>query len=141
VIWARRPEVYRYDANGNRCSTSTSCDGTWTYNAANELTPSPGVSIWNYDGNGNVTSNSGGASLSYNSKNQTTAITYGGSTLSGLTYADVDQTERTTAGATSFASSPLGLMIAKSGASSTYYLRDNHGNLVGEWTPDGNHWY
>ena len=56
---------YRYDANGNGCRTDTSaCQGAadpYQYNAANELTASPGVSSWSYDGNGNVTGNPAGA--------------------------------------------------------------------------------
>ena len=58
---------------------------------ANELTASPGVSSWNDDGNCNLIGNSAGDSISYNP----TAVTFGGSTLFGLTYTDVDQTERT----------------------------------------------
>jgi RHS repeat-associated protein len=136
---------YRYDANGNRCRTdTTACQGAsdpYQYNATDELTASPGVSSWSYDGDGNVSGNSAGASLSYNSKNQTTAVTYGGQTLSPLAYADLSQTERTQAASTSFASGPLGVQIAKSGATSTFYTRDDKGNLIGERTPDGNRWY
>jgi RHS repeat-associated protein len=75
-------------------------------------------------------------------------ITYGGATISSLSYADVDQTERTqivtSLATTNFASSPLGVMIAKTAATppqSTYYVRDNRGNLIGERTPDGSRWY
>ncbi len=32
-------------------------------------------------------------------------------------------------------------MISKSGTSSTYYVRDNKGHVIGERTPDGGHWY
>jgi YD repeat-containing protein len=133
---------YSYDANGNRCSTSTTCTSpTYQYNAANEVTASPGVGSYTYDGNGNETGSSAGDSFTYNAKNQTTALTHGGSTLSGLTYADADQTQRTAAGATSFVNSPLGVMIAKNGTSSTSYIRDNRGQVIGERTPDGSHWY
>jgi RHS repeat-associated protein len=133
---------YSYDANGNRCSASTNCNTpTYLYDTANELTASPGVSSYSYDRNGNETGTSTGDSFSYNAKNQTTAITHGGTTLSGLSYADADQTQRTAAGATSFANSPLGVMIAKTGGSSTYFVRDNQGQIIGERTPDGSHWY
>ena len=60
-----------------------------------------------------------------------------------MTYADLGQTERTSSGSTTFASSPLGLTIATTGtpAQRTYYLRDNHGNLIGQRLPDGTRWY
>jgi RHS repeat-associated protein len=133
---------YSYDANGNRCATSTTCTSpTYQYNAANELTASPGVGSYTYDGNGNETGSAAGDAFTYNAKNQTTALTHGGATLSGLTYADADQTQRTAAGATSFANSPLGVMIAKNGTSSTSYVRDNRGQVIGQRTPDGSHWY
>lgn len=133
---------YSYDQDGNRCSTTTNCSSpTYQYNGANELTSSPGVSSYSYDQNGNMTGNSAGASLSYNAKNQPTAITDHGGTLSGLSYADADQTQRTAAGSSTYANSPLGVIIEKTGASSTYYVRDNQGQVIGERTPDGNHWY
>jgi RHS repeat-associated protein len=102
---------------------------------------SPGVSNYTYDGNGNETATSSGDSFSYNAKNQTTAFTHGVATVSGLSYADADQTQRTAVGQTTFANSPLGVMIAKNGGVSTYYVRDNHGQIVGQRTPGGSHWY
>jgi len=120
---------FAYDAAGNRTSDT---NGSYSYNAADQLTAAPGVSSWSYDGAGNLTGNSSGASISYNDQNQSTSITNSGSTLSSLAYADVDQTERTQAGSSSYASSPLGAQVAKSGGSSTYYVRDNQGNLIGE---------
>jgi hypothetical protein len=44
--------------------------------------------------------------LSYNAKDQTTSLVYGSQVISSLAYTDVDQTERTQAEATSFASGP-----------------------------------
>jgi YD repeat-containing protein len=129
---------YAYDLNGNRTSDNS---GSFTSNAANQLTSSPGVSSWSYDGNGNVSGNSAGASLSYNAKNQTTATTYGGQTISSLTYADVDQTERTQAGGVSFFSSSLGVQVGRSAGQSTLFTRDNSGNLIGERLPGGARWY
>jgi YD repeat-containing protein len=129
---------YAYDLNGNRTSDN---GGSFSYNAANELTASPGVSSWSYDGNGNVSGNSAGVSLSYNAKNQITAMTYGGQTISSLAYADLGQTERTQAGGLSFFSSPRGVQIQKSAAQSTFYTRDNKGNLIGERLPGGARWY
>ena len=132
---------YAYDASGNLCSTGSTCDGSYAYNNADELTASPQASSYSYDGNGNETGNSAGASFSYNAKNQTTAVTDNGTTLSSLSYADSGQTERTAAGGTSYGNGPSGVQIATSGGSSTYYTRDDHGNLIGERLPNGDHWY
>jgi RHS repeat-associated protein len=132
---------YAYDADGNRCSTSTTCDGSYTYNAANELTASPGVSSYSYDANGNETGNSAGASFSYNAKDQSTAITDNSSTLSPLTYADAGQTERTAAGSTTLSNSPSGVQISTNMNGTSYYTRDDKGNLIGERLFNGLHWY
>jgi RHS repeat-associated protein len=132
---------YTYDAAGNRCSTGTTCDGSWTYNAANELTSSPGVSSYSYDANGSLSGASAGGSFTYNSQNQTTASTWNGNTLSGMTYADVGQSERTAAGSFTFASSPMGLQVSRTGSANTYFPRDGKGNLIGQILPDSTHWY
>ena len=89
----------------------------------------------------NLTGSSRGDSLSYNAKNQTTEVTYNGQTLSPLVYADLDQSERTRAGAGEFYSSPLGVQISRRAGESTYYTRDNRGELVGERLADGSRWY
>jgi len=46
---------YSYDANTNRCSTSTTCDGSYTYDNADRLTASPFASAYTYDTHGNLT--------------------------------------------------------------------------------------
>ncbi len=135
---------YRYDGNGNRCRTDTSaCQGgsdPYQYNAANELTSVNGSS-YGYDANGNQTSGPGSASFSYNTKNQTTAITDNSQTLNPLTYADVGQAERTVAGSTSFTSTPLGVDNSYVGSSHTYTMRDSTGGLMGEKIPNGTRYY
>jgi RHS repeat-associated protein len=67
-------------------------------------------------------------------------MTFGGTMLSGLTYAGSGQAQRTAAGGTTFNSSASGLQIATANGSSTYYLRDDHGNVLGERL-GGNHYY
>jgi len=47
---------YSYDGDSNRCSTSTSCDGSYAYDSADRLTASPFASSYTYDAHGNVTS-------------------------------------------------------------------------------------
>lgn len=54
------------------------------------------------------------------------------STLSPLTDADADQTERTAARTTSVSNSPSGAQVATIAGANTYYTRDDQGNLIGE---------
>jgi len=137
---------YGYDLNGRMTTqTAGSSVTTNTYNSVNEMcwsysgpssngcsSPPVGATTFTFDSNGNLAGTSTGASLSYNPKNQTTAITYGGATLSPLTYSGGDQTQRTAAGGTTFSNGPAGLQIATVGGASTYYLRDSQGKLIGE---------
>jgi RHS repeat-associated protein len=97
---------------------------------------------YGFDANGNlISSSAGGGSLTYNAKDQSTAITWNSTTLSPLSYADVGQTERVQAGSINQYSSPLGLVIDKVGTNRTDYIRDNNGNLIGQRNPDGTRWY
>ena len=145
---------WTYDAAGNRTTRVAGATTTYYgYNNANELcftattsggtcsTPPGGASTYSYDNNGNTTS-AAGLTLNYNSQDQNTSVVNGATTTT-MTYADLGQTERTSSGSTTFASSPLGLTIATTGtpAQRTYYLRDNHGNLIGQRLPDGTRRY
>src|SRR5205814_982976 len=96
---------------------------------------------YSYDSDGHLTGSSVGGSLTYNSQNQTSAITWNGQTLSGMTYTDLGQSERTAAGSTTYATSPLGVQISATGGANTYFLRDGKGNLLGQRLPDSSHWY
>ena len=129
---------YGYDSAGNRTSAP---NGASTFNGANEITSSPGVSSYGFDADGNLTSSISGGSVTYNAQNQSTAINWGGSNLTGLSYAGLGQSERSAAGSTTYASSMLGLSISKASGSSTDFTRDASGHLIGERTPDGSHWY
>lgn len=146
---------YTYDANGNLTSrVAGSATTTLAYNAANELcwvysgvssntcTSTPaGATTYSFDANGNETGNSSGASFTYNAKNQTSAITFGGTTLSPLTYSGTDQSNRVAAGASTFANGPGGgVQISSTGGASTYFERDSSGTLIGERIA-GNHYY
>jgi RHS repeat-associated protein len=145
---------YSYDSNGNRTSqTAGSTTTSYAYNAANEIcwvytgsssnacSSAPTGSVtYSFDANGNETASSSSDSLSYNSKNQTTSITHGGTTLSSLTYADAAQTQRTVAGSTEYANTPLGVQVSTISGTSTYYTHDSNGNLLGERLGSA-HWY
>jgi RHS repeat-associated protein len=112
--------TFAYDAVGNRTSGP---EGSHTYNAADELTDSG----YTYDANGNLTAG-GGRTFSYNSINQSTSITNNGASLA-MSYADVDSTERTQAGGTSFLNGLLG-MTRQTGSQTVSFTRDPNGNLI-----------
>jgi RHS repeat-associated protein len=113
---------YGYDADGNRTSGP---EGSHTYNSGNQVT-SNGAS---YDADGNQT-NPG--TLGYNATDQTTSFNG-----TGAAYADSDQKERTSLGATSYAEGATGTASMTSGAGTTFYDRDPDGTLLAEHGPDG----
>jgi RHS repeat-associated protein len=140
---------YDYDENFNRTSKTENGDDTkYSYNDAHQLTKA-GSTTYSYDDNGNTTGSSAGWAYAYNSvNNQTTSITApGGAPLAPLTYGGADQTERRTAGNTSYGTSVLGVSSATAqpgpatavGSNSVnpapgttdHYTRDNSGSLIG----------
>jgi RHS repeat-associated protein len=143
-----------YDSSGNITSKiAGSTTTSYAYNAVNELcwaytgssgnacsSAPTGATTYTFDSNGNETASSSSDSFSYNSKNQTTSITHGGTTLSSLAYSGGDQTNRTAAGSTTFGNAASATQIATTSGSSTYYLRDAQGNLIGEKI-GSNHYY
>lgn len=137
---------YSYDSDGNMLSrTAGSATTSYGYNSADELcwayagassnacasTPT-GATTYSFDSDGNETGSSAGASFSYNSKNQTTSITYGGTTLANLAYSGDGQGDRIAAGSATFDNSLAGAAISTTSGSSTYYLYDDQGNVLGE---------
>jgi RHS repeat-associated protein len=146
--------TYAYDSNGNMTrKTAGSSTTSYAFNAANELcwafsgtsnnscsSVPTGATAFTFDANGNQTGDSSGGAFTYNPKNQTTAITYGGATVSPLTYSGTGQNQRTGAGSTTFANGPSGVQLSTSSGSSAYYLRDNKGKLIGERV-GSNHYY
>jgi RHS repeat-associated protein len=146
---------YSYDGNGNLSSkTAGASTISFGYNAANQLcwmyagsssnpcaSAPTGATTYTFDANGNEIGSSSGASFSYNPKNQTTAITYGGGTVSPLVYAGTGQGFRTTAGSTTLDNGPFGVQIATASGTSTYYLRDNRGNLIAERIGSNRYYY
>jgi RHS repeat-associated protein len=110
--------------------------------SSNSCSSAPtGAVTYSFDANGNETGSSTGASLTYNPQNQATAITYGGATLSPLTYSGTGQGMRTAAGPTALDNGSSGVQISTTGGSSTYYLRDGRGNLIGERIGSSHYYY
>jgi RHS repeat-associated protein len=129
---------YYYDEAGNRCSaaptTPTVCPsgtGYFAYNADDELTAGPGGSD-TYDGAGNQTSDPQLSNLTYNSENQTSSVTPSGGGAIALTYANTGQAERTSDGSTTFVSGDYGLDRSVNGSTTTYFIRNNVGTVIGE---------
>ncbi|MHB8688127.1 MAG: RHS repeat-associated core domain-containing protein [Candidatus Dormibacteraceae bacterium] len=145
---------YTYDSDSNMLTkTAGSTTTTYAYNSADELcwgyagtssngcsSAPTGATTYSFDGNGNETGTSAGGSFGYNPKNQTTSITYGGSTISSLAYTDGGQQQRISAGSTNFDNEQGGVAILTSGGSSTYFLRDTSGDVLGERI-GSNHYY
>jgi RHS repeat-associated protein len=130
--------AYEYDAVGNRKSEtvrqktllgSTDVTTTAIFNDADQLV-SRGSVTYSYDANGNQTGSSAGQALAYNAADQTTSLKRAGGTALAATYAGANQVERTSAGATTFTNSLLGLTVAADSAT-TGYTRDPAGVLVG----------
>ena len=138
--------AYTYDADGNMLTkTAGSATTTYAYNTADELcwayagassnpcsSAPTGATTYSFDSDGNETGSSAGAFFSYNTKEQTTSITYGGTTLSGLTYTDQGQDNRISAASTTFDDSISGTAISTTAGSSTYYLTSGQGTVLGE---------
>ncbi len=148
--------AYNYDGDSNLTSkTKDSTTTSYGFNRANEMcwsvggtqassacTPTPsGATTYSYDPAGNMTGSGGtggGFVGQYNAKEQTTSMTglTGGSATS-LTYAGPNQYERATVGSTTQTTSALGVNVDKTSTSSTYYRRDNQGQLVSQRLPSG----
>jgi len=135
---------YTYDGAGNRLTATLNGTSTFTspvYNAANELTGVNGTTL-GYDANGNETGRSAGLTgFTYNPANQTTSITPQGVSAVPLTYAGQTQDSRNTKGGTSYANSLLGVLSETTGGTTTYYVRDNGGRLVGERIGTNSYYY
>jgi RHS repeat-associated protein len=125
---------YGYDNAGNRTSvTANGVNTTYTYNAADEITNTG----FTYDSNGNLTAKPS-QTYAYNSLNQTTSITTAGTPIA-MAYADIGQSERTTAGSNSFLTGLLGL-TRQSGGSTLAFTRTPGGSLV-SMRSGSNHFY
>ncbi len=142
---------YCYDAAGNRTGANptagaTSCTGgtSYGYNAANQLTSSnSNISGFSYDTVGNETSAAGVSARTgetYNPLNQYTATTIAGTTT-GFGYAGNGNTERTSAGNTTFRTGLLGLEDATTTATTASYVRDPGGTLIAQHVNNTSSYY
>ena len=126
---------YAWDAVGNRTSETVRQSGLLgasdvttkaTFNAADQLILRGTVS-YTYDADGNQTASSAGQALAYNGADQTTSLKRAGGTALPATYAGAGQSQRATAGTTTFTNTLLGV----SAGGTTGYTRDPAGALVG----------
>src|SRR5713101_2211749 len=136
---------YQYDIPGNLTSSTLGIGATpttYSYNAANELTSSIQGSTttnYSYDADGNLSGwTSGGLSFSYNTLNQTSAISG-----NNYSYSGSDQTDRVQAGNTSYEYSFNAISSQTDSSGTTYYTRCScaKGTLVDERTPAGAYYY
>lgn len=144
---------YTYDGDGNRTQQveNGSSTTTYAYNAANEITQA-GTLTYTFDADGNELTNSAGLSFTYNAKNQTSNVTAPppGSVSLNMSYTGPDQSQRLTAGNSTYNYTFLGLYSETnngapqpndSPSGTTYYTRDNEGLLLSEATPNGKYYY
>jgi RHS repeat-associated protein len=149
---------WAYDNDGNRTSTTKTGAATIysAYNGADQLcwtstvsagvcaSPPSGATTYSYDGSGNQTSDQIGATTlanSFNVINQLTDTLIGGTTTLASTYADTSNTERLTAGATSFINGTLGITSQTTSGASINYIRDPSGTLIAMHTGGQSYYY
>lgn len=141
LIQATSPDgtySYSYDATGNRTRNGAI---TYQYNAANQLTSINNTTLLQYDDNGGLTGIGGTLGFSYNTKDQTTQITPSGGSPIPMLYKGKGQKVRTKAGPTSYLINVLGVGGEKTGSKTTFYTRDNNGDLISQRAPDGHRYY
>ncbi len=143
--------AYGYDRNSNRTEKTVNSQLTsYVYNASNQLcwslsgassaacaSPPGGATSYSHDGNGNLTGSSEGLALSYNDANQTTSMTPPGGSASAMSYADIAQDERVSAGDKTFAYNLLGLGLESQAGAETQYVRDHTGELISQRSSGG----
>ena len=126
--------AYGFDANTNRTSGP---EGTHTVNSADQLSDSG----FSYNSEGSLTAGGSLSTLAYNGLAQTTSITPAGGSATAYSYAGGGQTERTTAGPTTYTLGLLGVTVETTAGATTSYIRGPSGGLVAERTPTGDFYY
>lgn len=157
---ASSSQSWVYDNVGNR--TQAVNNGTTTYsayNAADEIcwtstsatastpctSPPAGATTYGFDASGNQTGDalSGtAASNAFNVFNQVVSTNVTGIGTLATTYTETSNTERLSAGATSFLTGTLGMVSQTSSGSSMNFIRDPYGNLIAlHNSTSGSHYY
>ena len=135
--------TYGYDINGNRTSGP---EGTHTYNAANQATDSGSA----YDANGNLTTSTAYPTLAYNGLDQNTSTTPAGQAAVPMSYAGTTNTERTTAGNTTYQNGLLGVQTQATttctlgllcNTVTASFVRDPQGTLLAERIGNDEYYY
>jgi RHS repeat-associated protein len=152
TITGTTTETWAYDANSNRTQATKTGAATvyaahnaadqlcWTGTSAGTCTTAPtGSTTYAYDTNGNSTT-AGTTTQSYNTFDQFTSRTSGGTTTN-FTYAGTRNDERLTAGVTSFLNGTLGITRQTTAGASTSFLRDPDGALISMRTSTGASFY
>ena len=114
---------YGYSASDALC---------WVYSgtSSNSCTSPPtGATTYSSDADGNQTGSSAGESISYNSLNQTTTLTPAGGSALSMAYTGTDSTQRTSAGATTFANALFGVAEQTTSGTITYFAYQPDGRL------------
>lgn len=143
-----RDEQYVYDGNSNRLEMIVDGDKTvYIYNAANQLINIDGLVAYAYDANGNLTGSSHGEAFRYNTADQTTEIRTVEGVPGNYQYLGPGQAERTEVSlegvpVSRFTHNPLGISSESvAGAATTYYVRDDRGQILSQHGPAGVHYY
>lgn len=143
---------WTYDRAGNRLTAAHTGQASSyaAYNDADEqcwtgassaacTAPPAGATTYGYDPSGNQTSAGTGAST-VNVFNQVTSIQTAGVTTP-FTYADADNTERTTTGATTYLNGNLGITAETTNGTRIEYTRDPAGNLIAATSAGSDYYY
>jgi RHS repeat-associated protein len=87
--------TYAYDADSNRCAVdAATCNGTFSYTAADRITASPGVASYAYNYRGDVTQTATGATISYDANDHATATNDGNAVTPTVVNNEVGPTGR-----------------------------------------------
>lgn len=144
--------TYTYDADSNMLTKQVGSNTTQKFDyvgidelacvhtASTCLTGDPGTNKYSTTGDGLTTTtwtDAGMRSFTYNEASQLTKIAPPGGAGLNLGYADADQTERVSKGATTFSYDLLGLKSQTASSNTTYFTRDEKGNMLEERVPNG----
>jgi RHS repeat-associated protein len=149
---------YTLDGNGNikqavRDGTTTSFAHNeadqlcWSVNSSSSAgcgAPPTGATTYTHDADGNMTATSAAFSASYNVQEQATTMTsLSGTNSTGMVYSGPNQSERVTAGGTTFLNNALGVGAQTTAGATTRFRRDDDGGLHSERVPGTNtvHYY